>query len=102
MTLKPSYGTPNLLPTTSISGKSARVCAGSVSKLRQPWRRLVREFAQNDAGVVAAEPERIGDCDLDVRLASLVRDVVEIACRIGCLVIDRRRQHVLVHREDRE
>lgn len=32
MTLKPSYGTANLLPATSISPENAHVCAAFVSK----------------------------------------------------------------------
>src|SRR6266496_2210751 len=101
MTLKPSYGTPSLLPTASISGKAAHVCAGLAPKLRSR-NGSVFELAQNDARVVPAEPERVGDGDLDVGFARVVRDVVEVASGIRRLVVDRRRQHVLVHREDRE
>jgi hypothetical protein len=52
---------------------------------------LSLEAAQHEAGVVPAEAERVRDGDPDVGLARLVRNVVEVAFGIGCVVVDRRR-----------
>ncbi len=44
--------------------------------------RSARPAPEDDAGVVPAEPERVGDADLDLLLPRLVRDVVEVALRV--------------------
>ena len=51
---------------------------------------------------MAAEAERVRDADLDLLLPRLVRDVVEVARRIGRRLVDRRRQDPALEREDRE
>src|SRR5215211_7375964 len=65
-------------------------------------RALAVELLYDDAGVVAAEAERVGDPDPDRSLARLVGDVVEVALGIRVVVVDRRRQRVAVDREHRE
>ena len=45
---------------------------------------------------MAAQPHRIRECDVDLRLARLVGDVVQVALRIGMAVVNRRRQHTFV------
>src|SRR3954469_26002212 len=62
---------------------------------RKPRRRLILEPLEDDRRVVAAEAERIRHRDTDVRLAGLVRDVIEIALRVGVFVVDRRREDAL-------
>src|SRR5215217_396083 len=67
-------------------------------------RALAVELPYDDAGVVAAETERVGDPDRDRSLSRLVGDVVEVALGVGLVVVDRRRQRVAVdgkHGEDR-
>src|SRR5262249_26485181 len=48
-------------------------------------------FAENDAGVDSAEAERIAHDIIELRVATAVRNNVEIARRVGILVVDRRR-----------
>ena len=57
---------------------------------------------EHERGVVAAEPERVRDADLDLLVPRLVRDVVEVALRIGRVLVDRRREDAALEREDRE
>src|SRR5579862_4301148 len=89
------------LPTARRSSISARAATGARPPAR-PLAPTLLELADDHAGVVAAEAERVVDRDIDVRLARLVRHVVEIALGILELVVDRRRQHALVHGEGRE
>ena len=51
---------------------------------------------------MSAEAERVRDGGADAGLARLVRDVVEIAFGVGCVVVDGRRQHAFVDRERAE
>src|SRR4051794_8037988 len=51
-----------------------------------------------EAGVLAAEPERVRQRDLEVRrLARALGDVVEVAVGVGLRVVERRRQHAAAH-----
>src|SRR5262249_42734485 len=52
----------------------------------QSRRGLIVEALEHDAGVVPTEAEAVRDGDLNVGVARLVRDVVEIARGIGDLV----------------
>src|SRR4029453_3246317 len=56
--------------------------------------------AQQHATVVPTEAHRVRERHLDLGLARLVRDVVEVAFRVRVLVVDRRRHLALVDRED--
>src|SRR6267143_3452663 len=58
-------------------------------------------LAEGQRRVGAAEAEGVRQRRLDVLLARLVRDVVEVAVRVGRLVVDRRRQHAVMQREHR-
>jgi hypothetical protein len=52
---------------------------------------------------VAPEAERVRTRDVDVRsVAGFVRDVVEVAVRVGIVVVDRRRELPVAHGEHRE
>jgi len=55
--------------------------------------------AQDEGGVVAPEPERVGQRDLDISLATDVGDVVEVAAGVGVGLVDRRRQEPVAHRQ---
>src|SRR5690348_11934706 len=46
---------------------------------------------KDDHRAVAAKREGVGDRDLDIRLARGIGDVVEVAGRVGVLVVDRGR-----------
>src|SRR5207237_3519309 len=61
---------------------------------------LVGNAAEEDAAVVAAEAHRVRERNLDLCLARLVRHVVEVARRVGVLVVDRRRELPVPQRED--
>src|SRR6267142_610754 len=58
-------------------------------------------LAEGQRRVGAAEAEGVRQRRLDVLLARLVRDVVEVAVRVGRLVVDRGRQHAVIEREHR-
>ena len=45
---------------------------------------------------MSAESERVRQCDIDLELPRLVRDVVEIALRIRGFVVDRRGDHAFL------
>src|SRR6266852_7366593 len=51
--------------------------------------------------VLAAEAEAVAEDVIHALLARRVRDVIEIAFRIGCFIVDRRRQHAALDRQDR-
>ena len=57
---------------------------------------------EDEAGVVAAEPEPVRDRELDLLLPRLPRDVVEIAHGIGRLEVEGRRQDAPLEREHGE
>src|SRR5439155_9223911 len=52
---------------------------------------------EDQRGVRPAEAERVRHHVTDLLLARLIRDVVEIALRIGHLVVDRRRDDPCLH-----
>src|SRR5258707_14000844 len=87
--------------TVSVQRRTRRERRTSISSstyetlVATPEGASVVHTSQDDAGVVPAEAERVVDGVLHVRLARLVRDVVEIAVGIGCVVVDRRRQDAL-------
>ncbi len=54
---------------------------------------------EEQRGVGAAEAERIRERVFDFRFARLVRNVIEIARRIGIFVVDRRRQNLIAQRQ---
>src|SRR5688572_31464978 len=62
-------------------------------------RLLVRISSHNHGCIVPAESERVGEGDIDALLAGLVWHVVQVARRIGCLVIDGGLNHVVLDRE---
>src|SRR5260370_27597956 len=53
--------------------------------------RLFADFAEDDAGIDAAESERIAHNIIQLGGAAAIWHDVEIASRIGILIIDRRR-----------
>src|SRR5688572_15427333 len=57
---------------------------------------------EQQRGVGATESERIRQGVLHIDLARLVRNIVEIAVRIGCLVIDGRRNDSALHNQRRD
>src|SRR3712207_9310727 len=71
-----------------------------------PYTTLFRSYRSvratyEHAGVVAAEPHRVRERHVDLRVPRLVRDVVEVARGIRVLVVDRRRQLPVVDGERR-
>ena len=54
--------------------------------------------ADDERAVRAAEGEGVHEDDVDVHLARLVRDVVEVALGIGVVDVDRRRDDAVAHR----
>ena len=69
---------------------------------RPPFQGLAGELPEDQAGVVAAEAEVVRQRDIDVDLPRLVRHVVEVALRVGSLVVDRRRNGIPLAGEDRQ
>src|SRR5262245_63402146 len=61
---------------------------------------LTAELAEGQGGVGAAEAEGVVQRDLDVHLAGLIGDVVEIAVGIRRLVVDGRGQQAVMEAED--
>ena len=55
---------------------------------------IVAIFTQNDRGVVAAEAKAVGERGFDRGRPAAVGRIVQVAVRIGHLVIDRRRYEV--------
>src|SRR5881398_371695 len=53
----------------------------------------VLEQADDQRGVLTSEAETVGQGVASPDLARPVGDVVEVAVRVGLLVVDRRRQH---------
>src|SRR5947207_1539791 len=82
----------------SLSPLTAKPVGVAVRKLvreslGRPTAPLLVPAADDDRRVVAAEPERVRDGDVQVRnVARLVRDIVEVTVRIGIVVVDRRRR----------
>ena len=58
-----------------------------------------RHSAKDDAGIDAAEPKRVAQHVIDRRLASMVRDNVEIASRIGVFPVQCRRNPAAIDRQ---
>src|SRR5437588_7949773 len=83
-------GSASLLMGASVSGPDAKPQAASPKR---------SDGADGDRAVVAAEAEAVGDCPADTRLASLVRHVIEIAVRVGRLVIDGRVNQAALDRQ---
>ena len=54
---------------------------------------------EEQRGVGAAETERIRERVLDLGFARVVRNVIEIALRIGSFLVDRRRQNLIAQRQ---
>ncbi len=61
----------------------------------------IGEFAENQRGVVAPEGKGVGEHDVDVRRAGALRNEIEVALGIRCLVVNRRRNEVLMDRQHR-
>src|SRR5882762_11272699 len=61
--------------------------------------RLFANFAEDDAGVDPAEAERIAHNIIEFGRAAAIWHDVEIASRIGILIIDRRRDPLSIQRE---
>ena len=100
------------LGQTKVVGSATNVpqeridCAGPRARSAASWAgRLLVERADDERGVVAAEPEGVRDGDRQIgQVARHVRDVVEIAVRVGLVVVDRRRRLLVderLHGEDR-
>src|SRR5580700_3518817 len=54
---------------------------------------------EEQSGIGAAEPERIRQCVLDIGLARLVGHVIEVARRVGMVVVDGGRQDLIAQGE---
>ena len=65
----------------------------------RPGRFLSRVALQEQRGVRSAEPKRIREDVLDLRFARLIGDIVQVAIRVGVLVIDGWRQHLIAQGE---
>src|SRR5260370_32646337 len=61
--------------------------------------RLFADFAEDDAGIDAAESERIAHNIIQLGGAAAIWHDVEIASRIGILIIDRRRHPLSIQRQ---
>src|ERR1700674_240080 len=94
-----------LLSSCTWSGSMPRISAASAcSSLKSSWVAIAILLVglgafDHERGVVAAEPERVREGHLGVRLASLVGDVVQVALRVRVVQVDRRRQQTAVERE---
>ena len=58
------------------------------------------KLAEYQRGIVPAETERIGHGMVDLRLARLIWDVIQVTFGIGGLIVDRGRDHTLAHGQD--
>src|SRR5262245_17910555 len=59
-------------------------------------------FAEDDDGVVPSEAHRVGDGHTQIMLAGRVGHIVEVALRVGLLIVDRRRQQTIAQCERRD
>src|SRR6267142_2535615 len=48
------------------------------------------ESSENERRVRTAETETVRECVLDIRLARFVRHIIQVAFRVGILVVNRR------------
>src|SRR3954452_20677746 len=85
-----------------VKGRSEPRVINRVRRALSRAASLLVVLLDDNRGVVPAEAERVRGGDPDVRLARLVRDVVEVTVRIGVLVVDRRRQDAVLHGQGRE
>src|SRR5262245_38546333 len=69
------------------TSRTTRRSATTRCKLRHPL--------QNDARVVPAEADRVGERHVDLHAAGLVGDVVEVAVGVGLLEVDGGRDDVV-------
>src|SRR5579862_3737622 len=56
-------------------------------------------LAQHDSGILAPEGDAVRYGVLEVHLARMPRDVIEVALRIRLVHVDRRRRHAVSHRQ---
>ena len=89
----------SLAPGHRRSGLDPRSNGGRLDVSRNGSVQSPVNAADEDAAVVAAEAHRVRERDAHVGLARLVRHVVEVARRVRVLVVDRRRNDAVVHRE---
>src|ERR671933_2269301 len=83
-------------PPSRTTSKTALIQAPGGSRERWSCGSCLRD---REAGVLAAEPERVRQGDLEVRrLARALGDVVEVAVGVRLLVVQCRGQHAAAHR----
>src|SRR5690606_38187814 len=94
--VSPTNSWPRLV-TTAASSRRRSIAAWSLPR----WTRIASapRSLEHQARVGAAEAEAVGQRDIDAGAARLVRDVVEVAQRVGVVEVDRRRQHLVVQRQ---
>src|SRR5207253_8320595 len=69
--------------------------------MKEDWILVVVKAFEDDAGVLAAETERVGHRDLDLVATWFIRHVVQIALRVRVLQVDGRVNDPVVDAEDR-
>src|SRR5436853_7347927 len=100
--LSPSLIRPSTYRTVKLS-----VCFFSTIKANPPAvqadasKSEAMGRAHREHAIHAAEAERIGKKELHARLARGVRDIVQIAQRIGGVEVDRRRNEAVAQRDQR-
>src|ERR1022692_5086810 len=57
--------------------------------------------AQHHRGILAPEGDAVRYCVLEIHLARMVRDVIEVAFRIGLVHVDCRWRDAVPHRQQR-
>src|SRR5262249_5666332 len=95
--------TPVGIATASLPGVSfPRSCSGtSCAKLRLRGPRNLRiESADDERDILPAEAKAVAEHVAYAFFAGRVRDVVEVAVRVGVLVVDRGWQHAFAQGHD--
>src|SRR5262245_46721197 len=70
----------------------------SSNKISFVRRLLVAKASNHQRDVLAAKAKTVGKREVEWSRARLVGDVVQVAIRVGVLVVDRRRQYTVANR----
>src|SRR5215212_1277839 len=79
----------------------ARVSAAMLPAGPAPTTRTSVGTAENQRRVLGSKAEAVAQRSVDVRLASVLRNEVHVACRIRIVEVDGWRQHPVPHRKNR-
>src|SRR5205085_7571612 len=85
------------------NGKSQPRCQFTRGNRMSPSRSLLAArlvLAEGEHGVVTAEGETVAQGDVELVAAGDVGDVVEVACGVDCLVVDRGREDLIANGQD--